>query len=132
MVYTEKTALLRQGDHIAGVAADEIQENHCESISPRSSYSSMASTASKRKLTTSREIGEDGLWSEQPDNEETAALLEQSVLANEDLTATVVEIDTGLERFICRKLDFRLLPALSLMYLFKYDMLVLLCPLLMI
>ncbi|KAK9324471.1 major facilitator superfamily domain-containing protein [Lipomyces orientalis] len=53
------------------------------------------------------------------DGSEAAALLEQSVLADEDLVATAIDIDPALERSICRKLDWRLLPALSIMYLFN-------------
>ncbi|KAK9376562.1 major facilitator superfamily domain-containing protein [Lipomyces chichibuensis] len=50
---------------------------------------------------------------------DATALLEQSMLADEDLVAEVVDIDPKLESFICQKLDWRLLPALSIMYLFN-------------
>ncbi|KAK9238101.1 major facilitator superfamily domain-containing protein [Lipomyces kononenkoae] len=74
-----------------------------QTISPESTYDAML----KRKLSTCGE------------STDATALLEQSVLADEDLVASVVDIDPELERAICRKLDWRLLPALSIMYLFN-------------
>ncbi|KAK9314820.1 major facilitator superfamily domain-containing protein [Lipomyces starkeyi] len=72
-------------------------------VSPASSYDVM----SKGKLFT---FGNET---------DATTLLEQSMLADDDLVAEVVDIDPELESSICRKLDWRLLPALSIMYLFN-------------
>ncbi|KAK9363575.1 major facilitator superfamily domain-containing protein [Lipomyces starkeyi] len=50
---------------------------------------------------------------------DATTLLKQSMLADDDLVAEVLDIDPELESSICRKLDWRLLPALSIMYLFN-------------
>ncbi|KAK7203381.1 major facilitator superfamily domain-containing protein [Myxozyma melibiosi] len=116
MTLSEKTSLLDPG-RSTRPADDDIEE--ITQLSPHSSYDSMSSSTFKRKITAAGEAEAESFWQGGTVGEEAAGLLEQSVLADEDLTATVVEIDPELERSICRKLDWRLLPALSLMYLFN-------------
>ncbi|KAK9369493.1 major facilitator superfamily domain-containing protein [Lipomyces kononenkoae] len=91
-------------DRIETSPLTDNQNSSCASAtSPESAYDLIL----KRKSSTC------------DDSTDSTALLEQSVLADEDLVASVVDIDPGVERSICQKLDWRLLPALSIMYLFN-------------
>ncbi|KAK9493238.1 major facilitator superfamily domain-containing protein [Lipomyces doorenjongii] len=80
-------------------------------------YSS--STSNTISPAGSYDVMSKGKWATFGDGTEATALLEQSVLADEDMVAAVIDIDAELESSICRKLDWRLLPALSIMYLFN-------------
>ncbi|KAK9478902.1 major facilitator superfamily domain-containing protein [Lipomyces japonicus] len=91
----------------------------CDGDDTRSISSSSSASGSGSKSITKVVVGKPGSAKGNDELAGVCDVLLQSVLADDDLTVAAIEIDPDLERSILWKLDMRLLPALSIMYLFN-------------